>query len=87
MIHIVFVLSVENGEKASHLDVLDAIKNVGQGLDMSKEVALRRICYGCDKHVSLTNKHHKDNWYGLCRDCKYIMEIFSFNGNRLEHYA
>jgi hypothetical protein len=53
---------------------------------MLEEEVLRKTCVGCSKRIILTNKLHKSNWIGLCRDCKYIMDIFALNGNRLEEY-
>ena len=47
---------------------------------------MKKTCNVCSKKVSLTNKHRKSSWFGLCRDCKYICEIFAWNGNLLQEY-
>ncbi len=49
---------------------------------------MKKKCNECEKHITITNKSHKTSWNDLpsCRECKYIMDIFSLNGNRLKEY-
>jgi len=46
-----------------------------------------KLCTICDKRIVITNSVQRKKWNGNCRTCKYIMDIFSLNGNRLKQYA
>ena len=50
---------------------------------------MKRYCNICNKKVSLTSKIHKMAWEdsSYCRACKYMMEIFAWNGNYLKEYT
>jgi hypothetical protein len=50
---------------------------------------MKRKCNACDKKVTLTCREHKESWEicSYCRDCKYIMDIFAWNGNWMKQYV
>ena len=50
---------------------------------------MKRYCNICNKKVSLTSSRPKMAWEdsSYCRDCKYMMEVFAWNGNYLKEYT
>ena len=50
---------------------------------------MKRYCNICNKKVSLTSSTHKMAWEdsSYCRACKYMMEVFAWNGNYLKEYT
>jgi|TARA_B100001146_G_C16176981_1_gene432805 hypothetical protein len=50
---------------------------------------MKRYCNICNKKVSLTSSRPKMAWEdsSYCRACKYMMEVFAWNGNYLKEYT
>lgn len=45
-----------------------------------------KSCTICNKRVVITNSTQRERWIGYCRSCKYMIDLFSFNGNLLQNY-
>jgi len=47
-----------------------------------------KLCKVCDSRSVVTSSNTRRSWRDnpYCRTCKYVMDIFSMNGTRLNQY-